>query len=365
MQSKITGYKDFIKTTWKQTWANQGLVIWTTIILMISVVIPVIPRFMISETAPDFDTRMIAAVSLATIVSVFLSFCVTFSLVEAVRTGKSLGESWKTVRRDFFSYLWPSVIISASLLSLVIIIGMALAGIYLMVGASIPVFIILTTIAAIGMIAISFYTTLYLIVRNAEGLRGIDALVRSVSLIKDYWWSVFGRVLVLVIISGLIAGAFVLVTSIALNLFGYDHILGDVNANIDPTPAGELFLSITSGLSQGIIVVLMFFGLFKIYEDLKAVKSSEIFVRAEHPRVRKFFVVTAWMAPVLFVIMIITGLSQMENIQNYFNTLETNDLENINREEMDINDLMQTLPAGFEAVDENGNPISLEELMSM
>jgi len=335
--NNIIGYKDFIKTSWRQTWERKDLIKWTTLFFVIATVLPTLPFFISSEGDLDINIEIVTGFTITGLISTILTLGVMFSLVEAVRTGKSLRSSWKAVKDDFWSYLWPSILMGASILSLMLIALMVLVGAY-----EIPALgVILTILAGFGLIALSFYTTLYLVIRNAEDLRGIDTIVRSVSLVKDYWWAVFGRLLIFIAIAFIINIILGAIVSAFVAILGYD-ITDGTATNSDLI--AELVLSVTAGLSQGIVMVMMFFGLFKIYEELKTVKSTPVFVRDEHPRLRKFFIITAWMAPALFVILIIADPIQLQNIQDYFTVLEmsetigTTELENINWEEINFNE---------------------------
>jgi hypothetical protein len=140
-------------------------------VFLVPVVFIVLGRMLLSHETP----ATIALGFLLTIISVIASLAATIALISVFGKGTDFAASYRTG----FKLFWPSVWIA-------IMVGLAVFGGFVML-------IVPGIMLAIALGLSSFVLVL-------DGKRGLAALAASREYIKGYWWAVFGRMLLVILI---------------------------------------------------------------------------------------------------------------------------------------------------------------------
>lgn len=135
-------------------------------------------------------------------------------------------EIWNLIKKRYFPTLWTLIMLFISFIAIIIltaipfaIIGGLFAGLFTLIGVtSILSTIKLATeiIAAIGIlitiIIASIYFLFSLYISIGENKQGINAIKKSIQLIKGHWWNAFGKMFVVQLVStGLVFGVGIII----------------------------------------------------------------------------------------------------------------------------------------------------------
>jgi len=218
------------------------------------------------------------------IANFFVSLWLGVSLVymvkdrdEEISVKEVLSRGWKKI----LSYWWVSI------LSGLIVVG----GFILFI---VPGIIIATW----------FILAMYVLV--SEDLRGMSALFRSKQLVSGYWWSVFGRFLVLGLVLLVTVIPFIILTAI-IGGSGYFDIKGSENVELGPRLAIQ---SLTTLYQWGIAAIVAAFG-FLLYEDLKRVKGNPVFEEPSSGTKRKYVALGILPLVLIPLIVLLVGLGSL------------------------------------------------------
>lgn len=166
----------------------------------------------------------------ATIYFIIRSYISFFLLVKKNYEGNEL-EIFKETKKYFWPYFWLSVLTSVLILLWALLL--IIPGIIYSVFYSFAVYVF-------------FF----------EGLRGMKAIKRSISLVKNYWWEVLGRFAVI----GIVLYVVMMIVSIPLYM----------------TDQNSLFYEIWTGVTQVfsfIIAPVSMLYFYQIYKDLVVIKK--------------------------------------------------------------------------------------------
>ncbi len=125
-----------------------------------------------------------------------------------------------------------------------------------------------------------------------EGKRGMNALSRSRHLVKEYWWGVFGRLLLLGIVIGVIS---IVCTAILMFIFGYlleSGVALEIANNVLSTIVGVIVAPFTLAFT------------FLIYRGLVVIKSQEVF---EPKRKTKITLLVVGIIGILLIIAVVAA----------------------------------------------------------
>lgn len=137
-------------------------------------------------------------------------------------------------------------------------------------------------------IIVTTYILLAQPVRVAEGVRGIDALVRSTQLVRGYFWGVFGRLLGVIVPVALVLGA----------------VSGIISGTMDAGPTViALLQSVTNGLIGLVVAVLV----IELYTSLAAIQPA--FDQTKPTKVRTLYKTAAWSSPLFLIVGIIIAMA--------------------------------------------------------
>lgn len=150
-----------------------------------------------SYTFHSANVTINGAASVASLILAVLSLAVGMLVMRNMlrETPVGLTEDMSWVSQNFFSCLWVNI-----LLLLLIVSGCLL-------------FIIPGVI-------LSMYLLFAQPIRMSEGVRGINALVRSTELVHGHWWGVFGRVVGLTFCLGFVGGIVRTLTEVVVGATG-------------------------------------------------------------------------------------------------------------------------------------------------
>ena len=243
-------------------------------ILALVAVIPLIFAGVEMTLRPEFAVNSSSEVALFVLLAVFglahlvfgiLSPLALIESVHAVNHGKTpeLSRMYEKAFTSVLPYLFIVVI------ALVIFVGGSLLFI-------------------IPGIVVGLYLSLALFVYLFEDKKGMDALVTSAWYIRDFWWDILSRHIVLGILVALASLAFTIVFAPALFVLGFTHaVFGFVF---------QLFLY------MAIVPFAIVFSYF-IYKDIKEVKASSVPTKSFYEEAERIFIILI-VIPCLFALAI-------------------------------------------------------------
>lgn len=180
-EAKLISIGDLFKHSWNLYRERIGVL---TKIMLVPMALVILGDLL--HLANPKSSLANSLVSLGLIISVFAALALIFALQEKV----GAGESYRLVFRNFWSYLWLTI----------------LSGAVVLGGA------VMLVIPAI-IFSIWFIFTNY--VFASEGEKGMNAILRSRQYVQGHWWQIFGRslllgivILVLLLVCGFIAEIF-------------------------------------------------------------------------------------------------------------------------------------------------------------
>ena len=144
--------------------------------------------------------------------------------------------------------------------------------------------------------AVWFIFPIYIYVN--EGDHGFQALMKSREYVRNYWWPVFGRVLVLLLIIAAIFIAF-MILSVVLTLTMKDN-----------TDMAGAIIQIIQSIGQLLIYPFMMVFYVKLYLALKTIKG-QVVLGAESEKDKKLvtiLTVLGFVAPIILVILVLLAV---------------------------------------------------------
>lgn len=142
-----------------------------------------------------FFSSLVIGIFLAVVLwTIFIGF--TFIILIVKPIGTKLKEIFQEAWKKFGQYLWLIILVSF--------------------------FVVLSTLFfIIPGIIVGTYLTLYAYIFIVEGEKGMNALKRSWALVKGNWWKVFGRLILLNIVFGIMFSILSLVNNLLGTIFQY------------------------------------------------------------------------------------------------------------------------------------------------
>lgn len=227
-----------ISIWWKNIKKFVGIYVWAIYYALIPLFVIFLIIMLADRVNFNWEDKFFSIYVVAMVLACFLvflyfairSYIGMFLLVKKDYQGNTK-EIFKETKKYFWSYLWLSVLTT--------------------------IFILLwTCLLIIPGIIFSVFYSFAVYAFFFEDLKGMKAIKRSVSLVKNYWWLVAGRFIVI----GIVLWVFMMIISIPL-------YLADKNS---------LFSSIWASAIQVInflIVPIALLFSYQIYKDLVKIKS--------------------------------------------------------------------------------------------
>lgn len=150
-------------------------------------------------------------------------------------------------------------------------------------------------------LVLAWYLSMTMPVYLKEGIRGMDALTRSIELVKGHWWGVFGRLFVMALLIGFVYGIGAGLLSAAFGSF-----LGVI---------GELIAGVTIMMLYVVLIFWFSFAIARLYESLAVQKPVEQFHPEAYGGTKNLLRVFILIGPVLFIALNVWVLALVQETQ--------------------------------------------------
>ena len=275
---QLMGVGTLIGKAWETFRAKFTVIIQ---IAAIGVVVQILQIGLILSAVPVHAILSLVLGSVNFLVSLWLGVSLLYVVKdrnEEITVKEALSRGWKRV----LSYWWISI----------------LSGLIVMGG-----FLLLIVPGII--LTIWFALAVYILV--SEDRRGMNALFRSKQLVSGYWWSVFGRFLVL----GLVVFATIIPLIVLTVIIGGPESFGSNNQAEVELGLGGLVIQLLSTLYQwAIAAIVAAFG-FLLYEDLKRVKGNSAYEEPSSGTKRKYVALGILPLVLIPLIVLLVGLGSL------------------------------------------------------
>lgn len=232
-----------VKTWWKNLGKFTSVLLWgllfTIIPVVVGAVLLVVDRVIIgkldSMAGLQVSFLILSIILLFACFLAFIYFAIraymgAFLLVKKNYTGDEL-KIFKETKKYFWSYFWLSILTTVFVLLWALLL--IIPGIIFSIFYSFAVY--------------AFFF---------EGLTGMEAIRRSVNLVKNYWWAVFGRFIVI----GIALYIFIMITSIPLYF-------------VDENSSFALIWGAIVQIISFLIGPISLLYFYQIYQDLVKIKK--------------------------------------------------------------------------------------------
>ena len=270
-KTKLPPAWDLLEKSWqifKRRW--KTFIVFPLIPIVVGLMIVVLDKlFNVSNNISTFSIIFFLLILTIAVIIYFWSIVSLFYAVndENLSVKGALGQGWyKIIPHKIISYWW------ISFLSTIVIAG----GIILFI---------------VPGIIFSVWFSLAVVVFIAEGIKGMNALLKSREYVRDYWWSIFWRFSFLFVI--LLVPLFLTVL-ITYSIWSPSRAVGDL--------IGNLFYLITLPLST--------IYLFQIYYSLRDIKKDFVFTPNRKAKIR--FIIVGIIG--MLVIPLLLGLIVLVNV---------------------------------------------------
>lgn len=213
-------------------------VLFVSIYLIPTVLFVIYTFFILLFSSPDLDPvlRQVALPFnlVLTFMLIIVSILAVIALIRAVSSPESttLASAYKFGLENLLSYIWLAL----------------LTGAAVMVGF---LFLIIP-----GILFLVWFVFVYYIL-VLEGVKGVDAMKASKAYVKGYWWPIFGRIFLFMLLVVIVSKGFGV---LAHSVFG----------------EGQLFIDVIESAIGVVLVPFYITYMYLLYTDIKKVKAGDV-----------------------------------------------------------------------------------------